>query len=64
MPLNAALTAIHDPETMAQAKQAQHRLRYEEAFVLQAALLRRPGCPDAAGRHPTRGASRWSAAGL
>jgi ATP-dependent DNA helicase RecG len=41
MPLNAALTAIHDPETMAQAKQAQHRLRYEEAFVLQAALLRR-----------------------
>jgi len=41
MPLHTALVAVHDPDTMAQAMQGQHRLRYEEAFVLQAALLRR-----------------------
>ncbi len=41
MPLHAALVAVHAPTTMAQAQQARHRLRYEEAFVLQAALLRR-----------------------
>ncbi len=41
MPLHAALVAVHAPKTMAEAQQARHRLRYEEAFVLQAALLRR-----------------------
>ena len=41
MPLHAALVAVHAPTTMAEAQQARHRLRYEEAFVLQAALLRR-----------------------
>ena len=41
MPLHEALVAVHAPKTMAQAQQARHRLRYEEAFVLQAALLRR-----------------------
>ena len=41
MPLNTALMAIHDPDTIEAAMKARHRLRYEEAFVLQAALLRR-----------------------
>ena len=41
MALHTALVAVHDPESMSQAHQARHRLRYEEAFVLQAALLRR-----------------------
>jgi len=41
MPLHTALIAVHDPESTTQAQQARHRLRYEEAFVLQAALLRR-----------------------
>ena len=41
MALHTALVAVHDPESMSQAQQARHRLRYEEAFVLQAALLRR-----------------------
>lgn len=39
--LTQALHQVHDPATMAQARQAQDRLRFEEAFVLQAALLRR-----------------------
>jgi ATP-dependent DNA helicase RecG len=39
--LTEALLQVHDPATMAQAREAQRRLRFEEAFVLQAALLRR-----------------------
>ncbi len=39
--LDAALRAVHDPATMADARAAQRRLRFEEAFVLQTALLRR-----------------------
>ncbi|MGN6303157.1 MAG: ATP-dependent DNA helicase RecG [Angustibacter sp.] len=41
MSLDAALRAVHDPATIEQAREAQRRLRFEEAFVLQAALLRR-----------------------
>ncbi len=39
--LHEALVAVHAPETMAHAQQGRARLRYEEAFVMQAALLRR-----------------------
>jgi ATP-dependent DNA helicase RecG len=39
--LDDALRAVHDPATIEDAHAAQHRLRFEEAFVLQAALLRR-----------------------
>jgi ATP-dependent DNA helicase RecG len=39
--LTHALLQVHDPATMAEARQARRRLRFEEAFVLQAALLRR-----------------------
>jgi ATP-dependent DNA helicase RecG len=39
--LTEAIQQVHDPATMAQAREAQRRLRFEEAFVLQAALLRR-----------------------
>ena len=34
----AALRLVHEPQTLAEAKLGQKRLRYEEAFVLQAAL--------------------------
>ncbi|MGL4172581.1 MAG: ATP-dependent DNA helicase RecG [Actinomycetota bacterium] len=37
----AALRAVHQPDTMDQADQARQRLKFEEAFVLQTALLRR-----------------------
>ena len=36
-----ALQAIHRPESMADVEAARHRFRFEEAFVLQALLLRR-----------------------
>lgn len=36
-----ALRAIHSPETMASYRAARAALRYEEAFVLQAAMARR-----------------------
>jgi len=36
-----ALRSVHVPDTLAQAERARHRLRYEEAFVLQSALARR-----------------------
>jgi ATP-dependent DNA helicase RecG len=39
--LTRALQQVHDPATTEQAHQARRRLRFEEAFVLQAALLRR-----------------------
>ncbi|HEX8497581.1 MAG TPA: ATP-dependent DNA helicase RecG, partial [Actinomycetales bacterium] len=41
MALHSALVGVHAPETMAHAEKARQRLRYEEAFVVQAALLRR-----------------------
>jgi ATP-dependent DNA helicase RecG len=41
MGVDAAMRAVHAPETMEQAHQARRRLRFEEAFVLQATLLRR-----------------------
>ncbi len=39
--LLAALRVVHDPATEAEAYRALHRLRFEEAFVLQSALARR-----------------------
>lgn len=36
-----ALQAIHRPESMADVEAAQHRFRFEEAFILQSLLLRR-----------------------
>lgn len=36
-----SLRGVHAPADMSQVKRAQHRLRYEEALVLQAALARR-----------------------
>src|SRR5215213_5727407 len=58
MPLDQALRAVHDPATMDQAHEARRRLRYEEAFVLQAALLRRRAAAAAlvtTPRHPRPG---------
>ncbi|WP_053205418.1 ATP-dependent DNA helicase RecG [Jiangella muralis] len=39
--LTEALHAVHRPKAIEKAKRAQHRLRYEEAFVLQTELARR-----------------------
>jgi ATP-dependent DNA helicase RecG len=39
--IDEALRAVHDPATIADAKAARERLKFEEAFVLQSALLRR-----------------------
>ncbi|GAB3688569.1 ATP-dependent DNA helicase RecG [Angustibacter aerolatus] len=39
--LRTALQRVHAPADLEQPHVARHRLRYEEAFVLQAALLRR-----------------------
>ncbi len=37
----AALRLVHTPQTTAEAYRGRHRLRYEEAFVLQAAIAQR-----------------------
>lgn len=39
--LGDALHAVHRPSQLEDARRAQHRLRYEEAFVLQTELARR-----------------------
>ncbi len=39
--IDDAVRWVHDPATSQEARRAQERLRFEEAFVLQAALLRR-----------------------
>ena len=49
--LREALGDVHEPYTAAQARRGQDRLKYEEAFVLQAALLRRRA--EAAGQEAT-----------
>ncbi len=41
MDLTTALRAIHRPDDLEQARKAQRRLRFEEAFVMQVALARR-----------------------
>ncbi|MGC0274403.1 ATP-dependent DNA helicase RecG [Pseudactinotalea sp. Z1739] len=41
MPLASALETIHNPPTMTEYEAAQHRFRFEEAFLLQTALARR-----------------------
>jgi ATP-dependent DNA helicase RecG len=55
LPLDEALRAVHDPATLAQSREAQRRLRYEEAFVLQTALLRRRAAAAALVTTPRRG---------
>ena len=44
--------SVHDPATMADAKAASARLKFEEAFVLQSALLRRRAALAALASHP------------
>jgi len=56
--LGRALEAVHRPETDEDWKNAQRRLRFEEAFVLQAALARRrhaAGAQPAVPRRARRG---------
>jgi ATP-dependent DNA helicase RecG len=56
--LTRALQQVHDPASMHEAHEARRRLRFEEAFVLQAALLRRralAAAEPAAPRHPRAG---------
>ncbi|MFI6424586.1 ATP-dependent DNA helicase RecG [Promicromonospora sp. NPDC050880] len=51
----AALRSLHRPATMEEAYQARHRMRFEEAFVLQAALAQRrarTAAEDATARPP------------
>lgn len=53
-----ALTAIHAPRTMADVERARHRLRYEEAFVLQCLLGQRRAeraTETTRARRPSRG---------
>jgi len=49
--LHASLREIHEPYTEAEHRRARHRLRFEEAFVLQATLARRR--EEVAGRPAT-----------
>jgi ATP-dependent DNA helicase RecG len=56
--LAQALIAVHQPQTLDEASRGRRRLRFEEAFVLQAALLRRRaalGEQTATPRRPTPG---------
>ena len=58
--LHQALREVHEPYTAADVDRAQSRLRYEEAFVLQAALARRRALvalQDAIGRPGARAGS-------
>jgi ATP-dependent DNA helicase RecG len=51
----AALRSLHRPATLKEAYRAQHRMRFEEAFVLQAALAQRrarTAAEDATARPP------------
>ena len=51
----AALRSLHRPATLQEAYRAQHRMRFEEAFVLQAALAQRrarTAAEDATARPP------------
>ncbi|MFD2028468.1 ATP-dependent DNA helicase RecG [Promicromonospora aerolata] len=51
----AALRSLHRPATLQEAYRAQHRMRFEEAFVLQAALAQRrarTAAEDATARSP------------
>ncbi|MFD7311383.1 ATP-dependent DNA helicase RecG [Promicromonospora sp. NPDC059942] len=51
----AALRSLHRPATLEEAYQARHRMRFEEAFVLQAALAQRrarTAAEDATARPP------------
>lgn len=51
----AALRSLHRPATMEEAYRARHRMRFEEAFVLQAALAQRrarTAAEDATARPP------------
>jgi ATP-dependent DNA helicase RecG len=52
LPLGTALRFVHEPETDAQWQQARDTLRFHEAFVLQAALLRQRAVAQAAPATP------------
>lgn len=56
--LGAALRGIHAPESMAEVHAAQHRLKWEEAFVLQMELLRRRAERTATTARPRHGTGR------
>ncbi|HEX6234871.1 MAG TPA: ATP-dependent DNA helicase RecG [Jiangellaceae bacterium] len=47
MDAHRALRVIHQPQSMADVEKAQHRLRFEEAFVLQVELARRRASVEA-----------------
>ena len=47
MDLRMALEEIHRPRDMAEQREARHRLKWEEAFVLQVALARRRAAANA-----------------
>jgi ATP-dependent DNA helicase RecG len=54
-PRAAALRTLHRPATLEEAYRARHRMRFEEAFVLQAALAQRrarTAAEDATARPP------------
>lgn len=54
-PRAGALRSLHRPATLDEAYRAQHRMRFEEAFVLQAALAQRrarTAAEDATARPP------------
>ncbi len=56
MDAHRALRVIHQPESMSDVEKARHRLRFEEAFVLQVELARRRASVEAlpAIARPTR----------
>ena len=61
LPIGDALRALHRPMTLQDVEDAQRRFRFEEAFVLQAALARRRAIAFdwvAAPREPRQGALR------
>ena len=47
MEAHQALRAVHEPRTEDEIRSARHRLKYEEAFVLQAELARRRASVEA-----------------
>jgi ATP-dependent DNA helicase RecG len=55
MEAHRALRVIHQPQTEDEARSARHRLKYEEAFVLQAELARRRASLEALPATPRRG---------
>ena len=61
MPLGAALLALHRPTSLEEVQQAQARVRYEEAFLLQVALAGRRAEVAAQPATPQGGPRGWPA---